>query len=53
MKLRISVFVVSVCLFLMVGLSGQAGATETLYRNFWEKHVAQGMKWFTKGDENT
>ena len=53
MKPKRSVFVVSVCLFLMVGFSGQVGAAETLYRDFWEKHVAQGMKWFTEGDEDT
>ena len=32
--------------------STQVGAAETLYRDTpWEKHVAQGTKWFTEGDE--
>ena len=52
--MRNSNFVAGICLIFLMGIFGQVGAAETLYRDSpWEKHVAQGMKWITEGDEDT
>ena len=53
MKMR-SLSVVGLCFLLMVGLSWEVNAVETLYRDTpYKKFVAGGKRWLPNGDEKT
>ena len=52
--MRNSNFVAGIYLIFLMGISGQVGAAEVLYRDTpYSVFVAGGMKWFTEGDEDT